>query len=149
MNLVLETVDNLVTGLPRWLSGKESACQCRRCRSSRFGPWVGKIPCRGNRNSLLYSCLKNPMDKRAWQTTVHGVTKRHTHTCCIFHSQLYFGSSFYLFSPTTWQGGISISIRMICFFSLYNERFSQPPLINNLFFSHYSIDTICNTYIYK
>ena len=27
--------------LPRWLSGKESACQCRRCR---FDPWVRKIP---------------------------------------------------------------------------------------------------------
>ena len=30
-------------GLPRWLSGKESACQCRRCR---FNPWVGEIPWR-------------------------------------------------------------------------------------------------------
>ena len=29
----------LVWGLPRWLSGKESACQCRRCK---FDPWVGK-----------------------------------------------------------------------------------------------------------
>ena len=29
--------------LPRWLSGKESSCQCRRCR---FDPWVGKIPWR-------------------------------------------------------------------------------------------------------
>ena len=28
-------------GLPRWLSGKESACQSRRCR---FDPWVRKIP---------------------------------------------------------------------------------------------------------
>ena len=27
-------------GLPRWLSGKESACQCRRCE---FSPWAGKI----------------------------------------------------------------------------------------------------------
>ena len=27
-------------GLPRWLSGKESACQCRRLG---FDPWVGKI----------------------------------------------------------------------------------------------------------
>ena len=27
--------------LPRWLSGKEPACQCRRCG---FNPWVGKIP---------------------------------------------------------------------------------------------------------
>ena len=30
-------------GLPSWLSGNESACQCRR---RRFHPWVGKIPWR-------------------------------------------------------------------------------------------------------
>jgi len=29
--------------VPWWLSGKESACQCRRCG---FDPWVGKIPWR-------------------------------------------------------------------------------------------------------
>ena len=28
-------------GLPWWLSGKDPACQCRRCR---FHPWVRKIP---------------------------------------------------------------------------------------------------------
>ena len=28
-------------GLPWWLSGKESACQCRRCR---FDPWSRKTP---------------------------------------------------------------------------------------------------------
>ena len=28
---------------PRLLSGKESACQCRRCRRGRFDPWVGKL----------------------------------------------------------------------------------------------------------
>ena len=33
-----------VLGLPRWLSGKESACQCRRHRRRRFDPWVRKIP---------------------------------------------------------------------------------------------------------
>ena len=27
---------------PRWLSGKESACQCRRCRRHGFDPWVRK-----------------------------------------------------------------------------------------------------------
>ena len=32
---------NLQKGLPTWLSGKESACQCRR---HGFDPWVGKIP---------------------------------------------------------------------------------------------------------
>ena len=33
-------------GLPTWLSGKEFACQFRRCR---FDPWVGKIPWRRER----------------------------------------------------------------------------------------------------
>ena len=27
----------------RWLSGKESICQCRRWRRLKFDPWVGKI----------------------------------------------------------------------------------------------------------
>ena len=30
-------------GFPRWLSGKESTCQSRKCG---FNPWVGKIPWR-------------------------------------------------------------------------------------------------------
>ena len=30
--------------LPRWLSGRESACQCRRCRRCGFHLWVRKIP---------------------------------------------------------------------------------------------------------
>ena len=30
--------------LPRWLSGKESASQCRRCKRRRFNPWVRKVP---------------------------------------------------------------------------------------------------------
>jgi len=30
-------------GLPRWLSGKESTCQCRRCG---FDPWDGRVPWR-------------------------------------------------------------------------------------------------------
>ena len=29
----------------------------------------------GNGNPLQYSCLENPMDRGAWQATVHGVTK--------------------------------------------------------------------------
>ena len=30
----------------RWFSGKESACQCSRCRGCGFYPWVGNIPWR-------------------------------------------------------------------------------------------------------
>ena len=32
--------------LPKWLSGKEAACQCRRCKRHGFDPWIGKIPWR-------------------------------------------------------------------------------------------------------
>ena len=32
------------TGLPRWLSGKECACQCRRHGTPGFYLWVRKVP---------------------------------------------------------------------------------------------------------
>ena len=34
-----------------------------------------KSPGGGNGNPLQYSCLENPMDRGAWQATVHGVTR--------------------------------------------------------------------------
>ena len=33
-------------GLPRWYSGKESACQCRRHKRHGFNSWVRNIPWR-------------------------------------------------------------------------------------------------------
>ena len=38
-------------------------------------PGSGRSPREGNGNPLQYSCLGNPMDRRAWQATVDGVTK--------------------------------------------------------------------------
>ena len=35
----------------------------------------GRSHGKGNGNLLQYSCLGNPTDRGAWQTTVHGVTK--------------------------------------------------------------------------
>ena len=32
----------------------------------------------GNGNPLQYSCLENPMGRRAWWAAVHGVAKSHT-----------------------------------------------------------------------
>ena len=62
-------------GFPGGTSGKEPTCQCRRHRRLEFDLWVGKIPGGGNGNPLQYSCLENPMDREAWQATVHRVTK--------------------------------------------------------------------------
>ena len=41
-------------------------------------PGLGKSPGGGRGNPLEYSCLENPMDRRAWWTTVHGVPKSWT-----------------------------------------------------------------------
>ena len=41
-------------------------------------PGLGRSPEEGNGNPLQYSCLENPMDRRAWQAIVHGVTKSRT-----------------------------------------------------------------------
>ena len=44
-----------------------------------WGTWVQSLvqedpPGEGNGNALQYSGLENPMDRGAWQATVHGVT---------------------------------------------------------------------------
>ena len=38
-------------------------------------PGVGRFPGEGNGKPLQYSGLGNPMDRGAWQATVHRVTK--------------------------------------------------------------------------
>ena len=38
-------------------------------------PGLGRSPGEGNGNTLQYSCLGNPMDRRAWRATVHRATK--------------------------------------------------------------------------
>ena len=38
-------------------------------------PGSRRSPEGGNHNPLQYSCLENPMDRRAWQAIVHGLTK--------------------------------------------------------------------------
>ena len=41
-------------------------------------PGSGRCPGEGNGNSLYYFYLGNPMDREAWQATVHGVVKSQT-----------------------------------------------------------------------
>ena len=47
-------------------------------RDAGLIPGLGRSPGRGHGNPLQYSCLKNPMDRRAWQAIVHEVTKSQT-----------------------------------------------------------------------
>ena len=41
-------------------------------------PGLARFPEGGNGTPFQYSCRENPMDKRAWQTTVLGVRKSQT-----------------------------------------------------------------------
>ena len=50
-------------------NGKESACNARDLGSI---PGSRRSPGEGNGSPLQYSYLENPMDRGAWQATVHG-----------------------------------------------------------------------------
>ena len=54
------------------LRGKESAC---KAGDEGLIPGSGRSPEEGNSKWLQYSCLENPMDRGAWQATVHRVAK--------------------------------------------------------------------------
>ena len=41
-------------------------------------PGLERPPGGGHGNPLQYSCLENPMDREAWQSTVHSVVKSWT-----------------------------------------------------------------------
>ena len=50
-------------------------------------PGLGRSPGGGHDNPLQHSCLENPMDRRVWWATVHGVIKsqtRLTYIGCIY-----------------------------------------------------------------
>ena len=65
-SLVAQMVKNLTAMLETW------------DRSLGPIPASGCPPGGGHGNPLQYSCLENPMDRGAWQTTPHGVAKSWT-----------------------------------------------------------------------
>ena len=57
----------------RWLSGKESTCQCRRCG---FNPWVRKAPLEEEMATLSSRLAwEIPRTEEAGGAMVHGVAK--------------------------------------------------------------------------
>ena len=63
----------VLSGLPLWLSGRDSACQCR---GHGFGPWVGKTPWRrkwATHSNILVREI--PWTEEPGGATSHGVAK--------------------------------------------------------------------------
>ena len=59
-------------GFPGGSDGKEPACNAG---DPDLIPGLGRSPGEGNGYPLQYSCLKSPIDRGAWWTTMHGIAK--------------------------------------------------------------------------
>ena len=57
---------------------KKSPANTEGIREASSNPGLGRSPGGGHAKPLQYSCLENPMDRGAWQATVHWVTKSQT-----------------------------------------------------------------------
>ena len=127
----------------RGFSGsKEPAYQCKKTERHQFDPWVGKIPWRWLWQCLHYSCLENPMDRKARRTTVPRVTKSwtwlkwvsmHMHAPYIPSTFLSYNWKFLPFDtffqfpfphllPLVTTSLISFSMSFICFSSVQFSR---------------------------
>ena len=67
--------DTVWEGFP---GGSEVKASARNAGDLGSIPGSGRSPGEGNGNPLQYSCLENPMDRRAWRAIVHRVTKSQT-----------------------------------------------------------------------
>ena len=75
------------TGFPGGSDGKESACNAGDARDSAWSLGLDDPLKKGHGNSLQHSCLRNPMDREARQTTVLGVTNRQDWSDCTYTLQ--------------------------------------------------------------
>ena len=57
---------------------QEFVCNATNTRDVGLIPGSGRSPGWGYGNPLQYSCLQSPMDREAWQATVHGVAESWT-----------------------------------------------------------------------
>jgi len=71
----LPCIHVFIRSFPGGSNGKEFACNIG---DPDLIPGLGRFPGEGNGYPLQYSCLEKPMDRGAWQATVHGVAKSHT-----------------------------------------------------------------------
>ena len=79
----------------------------------------------GNGNPLQYSCLENPVDRGAWQVTVHGVSKSRTQLSNKTPTHTHSFHCFPIYLP--WSDGTRC----------HNLKFSECWVLSQLFYSVY------------
>ena len=65
---------SVIQGLSWWFHSKYTG----NAEDTGLIPVLGRSLGEGYGNPLQYSCLGNPMERGAWQSTAHGVTKSRT-----------------------------------------------------------------------
>ena len=133
-------------GLPWWLSGKESICQCRRHKRCGFDPWVWKIPwrrkwqptpvflpgkCHGQRSLEGYSPWGSRVKHELVTEHEHKSLCEHKHSSSGLFSFIFFGCAQAMWDlgfPTRDQTHVPCSglldchgIPQDCFFSPRNQ----------------------------
>ena len=81
-------------GLPRWHSGKEFCCQCKRHKRHGFSPWVGKIRERRKWQPTPVFLPGKSHGQRSLEATVCGVTKSQTRLSMNTYLKNFFSISF-------------------------------------------------------
>ena len=104
--------------------GKESACNVGNLGDIGLRPVLGRSPGKGNGTPLQYSCLKNPMDRGVWQTTVQRAAKSQTWLSNEAHDGIYI----YIYIHTHIQNRLPIYIDNIyIWFSPGGSMVKNPP----------------------
>ena len=139
MWLVVSILDSFDT------SGKEPACQFRRRKRLGFNSWVRKIPWRRKWQPTPVFLPENPMDRGAWQATVHGIAKSdmtehmcmhtHKHTCWTSQNMSHGGNQHRKQNPPKYVlPGKWLSMKRL--------RWSQVTFYPKLFYTIWCV-TIC------
>ena len=86
---------------------KNPLASARDARDEGSIPGSGRSSGVGNGNPFQYSCLENPVDRGAWQTTVHRVSKSQVQLKQLsIHSREMSGMSM----AQAWPLGTSVSL---------------------------------------
>ena len=107
----------------------------------------GRSPGEGNGNPLQYSCLENPMDRGAWQATVHGGRKESNTSeqlTFLLSADICLAQSHWPVSPSAWHALPPDSLHLcpftafiFCLNIIFSEWFSLTCLskigISNMF----------------
>ena len=141
---------SLFRGFPLGSDRKESACSVG---VPGLIPGLGRSPGEGNGNPLQYSCLENPVDRGAWQATVHEVTEldmtewliyTHTHTHIVLFL-IFWGISI-LFSIVA--APIYILTNNIWGFSFLHIFSNTYGLFDNMHTNGYEMISHCGFYFH-